>query len=414
MQLTKAQSQIAKSTKRFRVINAGRRFGKTNLAGEEIKGVALIAPEGSKIAYIAPTIQQARDIMWESLKKELAPISKKVNESRLELEVMNKDGKSVFIYLKGWENIETLRGQKFIFVVIDEVAMMRKFWIGWHEVIRPALTDLKGHALFLSTPKGFNHFYDLFTMQSDTEKGADYESFHFTTYDNPYIPVDEIESAKKELTEDRFAQEYLADFRKQEGLVYKEFDRRWHTFTDDDIKNVSYKIAGIDFGFTNPTAVITILQDYDNNYWITDEYYQTGKTEEQIAEYVANCKFNYVYPDPENPSAITKLTQYGVNVREVIKNKDSIASGINTIRELLKAQKLKIHTRCINLISEMETYHYPDNAKGDNENPEKEDDHALDALRYAIANNRPAQRDGYQDVMERERMRQRNTDNYAR
>lgn len=414
MILTPAQSKIAKSRKRFRVINAGRRFGKTNLAGEEIKGVALTSPLGSKIAYIAPTIQQARDIMWESLKRELLPIAKKVNESRLELEIMNKDGDSVFIYLKGWENIETLRGQKFVFVVIDEVAMMRKFWIGWHEVIRPALTDMKGDALFLSTPKGFNHFYDLYNMQNNADKGQDYESFHFTTYDNPYIPVDEIESAKKELTEDRFAQEYMADFRKQEGLVYKEFDRRWHTFTDDDIKNVSFTIAGIDFGFTNPTAVITIKQDYDNNYWVTDEYYKSGMTEDNIAEYVRNCNFNYVYPDPENPSAIQKLTSYGVNVRTVLKNKDSISSGINTIRELFKSGKLKIHTRCVNLISEIETYHYPDNAKGDNENPEKVDDHTLDALRYAISNNSPIQREGYQEIVERQRMRERNTDNYAR
>src|SRR3990167_7035651 len=113
------------------------------------------------------------------------------------------------------------RGKKNDFIIPDEVASYRNFWTGWKEVLRPTLTDTQGEGLFLSTPKGYNHFYDLCNLELiDT----DYKSFHYTTYDNPHIPVDEIEKAKKELTEDRFAQEYLADFRKTQGLVYKEFD----------------------------------------------------------------------------------------------------------------------------------------------------------------------------------------------
>ena len=123
MILHPAQQTIARDKHRFRVINCGRRFGKTTLAIEEIKGKALSKP--SRIAYIAPTYQQARDIAWELLKKELKPIVKKINESRLELEVMTKDGESSFIILRGWESIETLRGQQFDFIVIDEIAMMK-------------------------------------------------------------------------------------------------------------------------------------------------------------------------------------------------------------------------------------------------------------------------------------------------
>lgn len=381
MTLTPSQAVIAKDTHRFRVVDCGRRFGKTTLAIEEIKGKALAKPV--RIAYIAPTYQQARDIAWEQLKGELRPITTKVNSSRLELVVRTIKEEESLIILRGWEAIETLRGQKFDFIVIDEIASMRNFWSNWQEVIRPTLTDNKGECLFISTPKGFNHFYELFNLEAED---TDYKSFHFTTYDNPFIPPDEIDKAKEELTEDRFAQEYMADFRKTEGLVYKEFDRAKHLYDEIDDRTFAEYIAGIDFGFTNPTAVIHIKKDRDDNYYITNEWYKTGQTDAQTAEYVAGCNFNKVYPDPESPSAIKELRNAKVNVREVIKNKDSIKHGIDKIRELFKSNKLFIHRSCENLIFELETYSYPDkkDMRNEEENPIKENDHALDALRYAI------------------------------
>jgi len=108
------------------------RFGKTTLAVEEIKGRVLSRPE--RIAYIAPTYQQARDIAWEMLKRELDPLIISANESRLELKVMTAKGDQneySLIVLRGWESIETLRGQKFYFLVLDEVAMMKYFWVQW-------------------------------------------------------------------------------------------------------------------------------------------------------------------------------------------------------------------------------------------------------------------------------------------
>lgn len=380
MLLTPSQATIAKDTHRFRVVNCGRRFGKTTLAVEEIKGKALSKP--SRIVYIAPTYQQARDIAWELLKKELFPITNKVNESRLELLVKTKDNEESLIMLRGWESIETLRGQKFDLIVIDEIASMRNWASNWEEIIRPTLTDNKGDALFISTPKGFNHFYELFNKERDD---TDYKSFHFSSYDNPYLPREELDKARIELTEDRFAQEYLADFRKTEGLVYKEFDRKIHLF-EEPIQNKQETIAGIDFGHTNPCAILTLTKDYDNCWWVEKEYYKTGQTETQIADYVSACKFNEVYPDPESPSAIQELRNRRVNVREVIKNKDSIKNGIDKIRELLKANKLRIHKDCVNLIYEFETYSYPDkkDMRNPEENPIKENDHALDALRYAL------------------------------
>jgi PBSX family phage terminase large subunit len=383
MILHATQKVVARDTHRFRVVNCGRRWGKTTLAILEMVAQG-VYKDDCRICYIAPTIQQARDIAWNELKKVCEPIVVKSKEApSLEIIINTKNGKQSTIWLRGWENIETLRGQKFDFIVIDEIASMRNFWPNWQEVIRPTLTDTKGEVLFISTPKGFNHFYDLYNFDDE-----DYKAFHFTTYDNPHMPVEEIDKAKKELPENRFAQEYMADFRKSEGLVYKEFNRDLHLFDEVIEKEGKEYLGAIDFGFTNPCAILHILYGGDANYWVIDEFYKTGRTEEQIGEYVKTCGFNEVYPDPESPSAIEVLNSKGINVRDVIKGKDSIKSGIDAVRALLKANRLHIHKNCKNLIQEFETYTYPEKKPNNNEPelPIKENDHALDALRYLIAN----------------------------
>jgi PBSX family phage terminase large subunit len=376
---------VAADKHRFRVVCCGRRWGKTTLAAEEIKGRALYTK--ANIAYISPTYQQSRDIIWETLKKELKNLvsenGKAINESRLEIKVKNMVGSESMITLRGWESIESLRGQSFDMIVIDEVAMMRNFWTSWQEVVRPTLTDRKGEVMFISTPKGFNFFYELYNMHL-TDK--DYASFHFTSYDNPHLDKDEIDKARAELTETRFSQEYLADFKKVEGLVYKEFDRSRHLYETLPTDRHFEFLGGVDFGYNNPAAVPHIYKDSNGTYYIDNEWYQKGRTEVQIADYVLSCKFNRVYPDPENPSAISVLASKGVNVREVIKNKDSIKNGINKVRDLFKQNKLFINKRCVNLIAELESYCYPDSIDGlnESENPIKENDHLLDATRYVI------------------------------
>ena len=383
MKLHPAQQIIVRDNHRFRIVNAGRRFGKTVLAVEELVYGA-VNNDGGNVAYVAPTYGQAREISWELLKKRVQDVENPIiNETRLEMVIPNKFGTTSKIALKGWESVESLRGQAYDFLVLDEVAMYRNFTSEWQEVIRPTLTDRRGKVLFISTPKGFNFWYDLYGMEA---KDSDYKSFHFTTYDNPFIPKDEIDKQKQELTEDRFSQEINADFRKTEGLVYKEFDRAKHIYTDEVFNKVSY-FAGIDSGFTNPTAVIFINKDTDNKFYVSREWYKTGKTDEEVAEFVSGCGFNCVYPDPEAPAFIESLRKRGVNTREVVKGKDSIRNGISIIRELFKQNRLFIHSSCENLIWELETYSYPDkkDMHNEEENPIKENDHALDALRYALS-----------------------------
>jgi phage terminase large subunit len=209
-----------------------------------------------------------------------------------------------------------------------------------------------------------------------------------SSYDNPYLPKEEIDKAKEELTEDRFAQEYMGDFRKTEGLVYKEFVREQHVVAE--LQDMNMIILGIDYGYTNPAAILKIGVDADNNYYVMHEWYKTKQTTEQIAEVAKGMGSNMCYPDIAEPDRIEILKIAGLNCRET--NKE-VESGIDTVRELLKQKRLFIYKSCKNLIWEFETYHYPDRKPGKNEQekPVKENDHAMDALRYALHTHKPSQ-----------------------
>jgi len=398
MQLSPAQSEIAKDPHRFRVINAGRRFGKSTLIAWEMFALAVSCPD-ARIPYYAPTRDDARDIMWGPLKKICEPLLIDANESRLEIKVKNRHGGESLIILYGWEAVQERGkgvGVKNNHIYFDEVSKYREFFQGWEEVLLPTLIDLKGGATFISTPNGFNHFYDLYNYEHDPVMNArkEWKSYHFTSYDNPHLDKDEIEAKRNSTTEDRFAQEYLADFRKTEGLVYKEFDRKLHVITADAMPDLIVEtLGGVDFGFTHPAAVATIKKDYNGIYYITDEWFHTGKTEDEVVDYVASQKFNKVYPDPENASAIEALRRKSVNVREVKKGKGSVVSGINVIHELLKQGRLKVLSHCKHTIEAFEVYHYAEVSKGRdyaNELPDHECSDMLDAIRYPLMTDSPA------------------------
>lgn len=341
MEFHQPQKTIAKDRHRFRVVNCGRRFGKTLMAIYEMVAWAT-AQEDRKVSYIAPTYQQARDIAWEMLKKIADPITVNINESRLELTVKSQDGGKSHIYLRGWEAVETLRGQAFDFLVVDEIASMRNWQYNWNEVLRPTLTDKKGEALFISTPKGYNHFYDLYNME---KKDDDYKSFHFTSYDNPHLPHEEIDKAKKELTEDGFAQEYLADFRKAVGLAHKGWDREIHLVEDFEVPNTWQRARGFDYGSVHPTASVRVAISPDDVWFIERCYKEPDRVIEEHANSIKAQDYGFqfipTYGDPSGGQWFKEFAKYGVNIERAKKENTSGVSwmqhGVEKVNQRLKA-----------------------------------------------------------------------------
>jgi len=376
------QAKLAQDKTRFKVVVCGRRFGKTTFAVNTLIEEALFN-NNSLYFYVAPTYRQAKMIAWQMLIESLAKLPNKLIHKVNESELYCVLGNNSRIYIKGADNPDSLRGVGLNGIVLDEYADMKQNVFS--DIIRPSLTDKKGWAIFIGTPKGFNHFYELFNFAQNNDN---WKAWKFTSFDNPLLDQNEIESAKQELTQDKFAQEYMGEFKKYEGLVFKEFYREFHTFSDPPERVFTETIAGVDFGFTNPSCILKIGVDYDNTYYIMEEWYKPRKTNAEIIEKAKGMDLNILYPDPAEPDRIEEMQRAGLNCREV--NKD-ITSGVDRVRELFKQQKIKIHKNCQNLIWELETYHYPESKLGYNnqEKPIKENDHAIDALRYALYTHRP-------------------------
>lgn len=221
VKLLKWQQKVYSSKARFKVIAAGRRTGKTRLAAWMLLLYAL-TPGPGNVFYIAPTQGQARDILWQTLLEIGHPVIANTHINNLQITLIN--GKT--ISLKGADRPETMRGVSLKFLVMDEYADMRPSV--WEQILRPALADCKGEAMFIGTPMGRNHFYDLYKY-AELSGDVDYEAWHFTSYDNETLDPAEIDAAKKSMSSYAFRQEFMASFEAMGSEVFKE---EWISYGD--------------------------------------------------------------------------------------------------------------------------------------------------------------------------------------
>lgn len=206
-----AQSAILREAVRFNAICCGRRFGKSTMAILRLTGPML---DGHPVAYFCPTYKMLAD-QWRQFKTTLAPVtvSKLEQEHRLQLVTGG--------VLDMWslDAPSSVRGRKYKRVAIDEAAMVPGLRDAWEQDIRATLTDLEGDADFYSTPKGHNYFFELFNRGNGDRD--EWRSWQMPTSANPFIKASEIESARLELPERAFSQEYLAQFIEHEGQVFR-------------------------------------------------------------------------------------------------------------------------------------------------------------------------------------------------
>ena len=210
------QARVFRNPARFRVLVAGRRFGKTYLSIPELIQKVYKKPK-SLAWYLAPTYRQAKQIAWVELKDKARPyLVGKPNETDLSVQLIGGG----MIALRGTEHYDSLRGPGLDFAVFDEYADMDPRV--WTEVIRPMLSDRQGAALWIGTPKGMNHFHDLYQSAKAMPGWA---SFSFTTLDGARVTPQEIELARLDLDERTFRQEYAASFENFAGRAYFAFTR---------------------------------------------------------------------------------------------------------------------------------------------------------------------------------------------
>lgn len=375
IELHERQHNILIDDSRFRVLVAGRRFGKTILALTEI---LKHAEQKSKIWYIAPTYKQAELIAWKML-QDMIPrelVSHK-NEVKLQLDLINGSE----ISLKGADNEDSLRGVGLNFVVLDEYAMMKSSV--WYTIVRPMLTDTKGKALFIGTPQGKNSLWEFYVKG---QRGDDeFKSWCYRTIDNPYIDPEEVEKAKQELPDRQFKQEYEASFEDYVGLVYPEFNKE-HIIDPFYLPTSYPRVGAIDTAVTGTTGVLKAAIDEDGVLFIYYEYYEANKRVSEVAEAIKEDNVRWFIDPQAHEKQVTKheklsslYDEYGdCGIHPTNAQKD-VYAGINRVGELLKSGKIKIFSTCKNLIWELERYHWSEMSEGITGErkplPYKKDDH---------------------------------------
>ena len=383
-----AQGQVFNSEKRFRLLVAGRRFGKSYLSCIELLKGAIDRP-GETYFYCAPTYRMAKDIAWKALKRLVPKVwIQAKNETDLRLDLIN--GSS--IELKGTENAMALRGRSLAGVVLDEAAFMSSEV--WFEVIRPALADKQGWALFISTPDGTaSWFYDLWCyVESDPTE--EWQRWCYTTIEGGNVPKEEVEAARAQLDERTFKQEFEASFENLSGLVAISFGDMNISAEATDIK-VMPLLLGVDFNVDPMSGSCAVKKD--DTLYVFDEVIMTGgATTWEFAEEVQRRygidRRIIACPDPTGGARKTAgvgatdhaiLRRSGFNVsapKAPWKIRDKITAVNMALLDASGARRTIIHPRCKELIKSLRTLTYAPNTGLPNKNLGV--DHAFDAFGY--------------------------------
>ena len=397
--VTPPQMKIISSPKRFKIVNAGRRFGKSFLAGYMMLAQC-INKAHARVWYIAPTLPEARDIMWIGWLKEHVPqqyIQKK-NEQMMIIEFKNGS----ILQLKTADDPDHLRGSGIDLVVIDEAAMIKDedFW----EIITPVLSDkwVEGKALIISTPKGYNWFY---TLYQKAEFDDEWDRFQYTTLEGGNVRPEEIEKRKKTMSKKMFEQEYLASFETLSNRVYYNFDKDKNCISElEDWMGKGGDIhCGIDFNVNPMTSAIFVETTNEKREKISiqiDEIVEPNSDTQDLADKIKdrypNCTV-YCYPDPtchkRQSNAVGGVTDYDILEKNGFivccpshpyGSKDKWNTVNTALCNAAEERHVFVYRKnCVETCKSLEGYTYK---KGNKTEPDKSSglDHISDAFAYYI------------------------------
>jgi phage terminase large subunit-like protein len=241
------QLEVHQSPARFKVLSAGRRWGKTRLGVNECIDAAV---KGGRAWWVSPSYKTS-EVGWRPLRQ----IARKIPNAEVRLvdRMVTLPGGG-FVAVRSADNPDSLRGEGLDFVVMDECAFMQRE--AWTEAIRPALSDRLGKALFISTPKGRNWFWENYQRGINGEEG--WQAWTFPTSSNPYISASEVEAAKRDLPEIIYRQEYLAEFIESDGGVFRRVQEAAVLSPSEPDPKRQY-VAGVDVASSVDYTVVTVM-----------------------------------------------------------------------------------------------------------------------------------------------------------
>lgn len=383
------QMEVYQDAHRFRVVVAGRRWGKSYLSRMEM--IAHATKPNQKIWYVAPTYRMAKQIMWGDLLDALPKdwISR-MNETNMMVELVNGSR----IELKGADKPDSLRGVGLHGLILDEYQDMREET--WTQVLRPTLADKKGWCLFIGTPKSYNVLYKAYKL-GQPGGAKDWKSWQFPTLTSPFIPLAELEAAKKDMDEKSFRQEFLASFESMAGRVYYPFSRAVH------IKSCPFNPklpiwVGMDFNI-DPMSSVILQPQANGELWAVGEIVKIASNTEEMACAIEQKYYRWqdritLYPDPaggarqhaRGETDIDILREHGFSRIKYRRQHPAIADRVNSVNRMLMSAEGKIRLfvdpSCTHLINALEQTLYIEGSREVDKSANIE--HSADALGYAI------------------------------
>ncbi len=347
------RTKILKDKTRYKILSCGRRWGKSYFSILFLLSKPFKPGERRWIVF--PTYRQAKMVSWSILKNIFATKEVSINETELSITLSN----GAKIELKGADKPDSLRGVSTTMVVMDEYAFMKENV--WGEIIQPTLAETRGSALFVGTPSGLNHFYDLFVKGQS--EGGDYKSWQFTTLEGGFISEEEIEDAKKNLDERTFQQEYLASFLTAANRAAYNFSRDVHCKVMDKSPRMFW---GVDFGVASYMTAILMCENTAGEVYVFDEIglqnsntFELSKIMKEIAPGLP------VYPDPAGKARTSNSTKSDHRILQeagftVISKKANPTQKdrLNVLNKMLQDAtgkvRLFINPKCKNLIRDLE------------------------------------------------------------
>ncbi|CAA0194019.1 phage terminase large subunit [Acinetobacter baumannii] len=391
------QMEVYLSNARFRVVVAGRRWGKTSLSRTLI--ISKSRKPRQRIWYVAPTYRMAKQIMWKDL---IEAIPRKwvvkINHSSLSIELVN----GTLIELKGADDPDSLRGVGIDFLVLDEFQDISEE--AWTQCLRPTLASTGGHAIFIGTPKAYNQLYTVYMQGQDPKKvkAGQWQSWQFPTITSPFIPESEIEAARADMDEKSFKQEFLASFETMSGRVYYPFDRKEHVGKYPFDPKLPIWI-GMDFNI-DPMSTVIMQPQPNGEVWVVDEIVQFGSNTEEICEEIERKYWRYmkqivIFPDPaggqrqhaRGESDLDIMREKGFKKILYRRKHPAIADRVNAVNRMLRTADgtvaLRVDEKCKHLINSFEQTIYKSGGRDVDKSGGVE--HSADAIGYAIEHQFP-------------------------
>lgn len=377
---------------RFVTACVSRRVGKSFIA--YTLGFLKLLEPNVKVLVVAPNYSLA-NIGWSQIRgliKKYGLQTERENAKDKEIELANG---SLF-KLASAAQADSAVGRSYDFIIFDEAAISDVGGDAFRVQLRPTLDKPNSKALFISTPRGGNWFKEFYAYGFD-DTLPNWVSIHGTYRDNPRADLNDIEEARRTVSKNYFRQEYEADFSVFEGQIFDTFNAIEHVkdlkgmrhfFKDDEAFET---LLGIDVGYRDPTAVLTIKYHYDTDtYYVLEEYQQAEKTTAQHAAYIQHCIDRYNVDRIFVDSAAAQFRQDLAYEHEIASApaKKSVLDGLACLQALFQQGKIIVDASCSSLIHALQNYKW-DFQEGEEklsrEKPRHDaNSHLCDALRYGI------------------------------